>query len=94
MPGSPRGIYIKMVSSVGGKHRGPSQSRRRRRYNGRLKNIWRDLKIFTGNLEVVREGDGAAEGGDGAGVLTLVPPLQVLHPQVVATAQAATGDHG
>ena len=40
---------------------------------------------------MVREGDGAAEGGDGAGVLTLVPPLQVLHPQVVAAAQAATG---
>ena len=36
------------------------------------------------------EGDGAAEGGDGAGVLALVPPLQVLHPQVVAAAQAAT----
>ena len=41
---------------------------------------------------MVCEGDGAAEGGDGAGVLTLVPPLQVLHPQVVAAAQAATGD--
>ena len=38
------------------------------------------------------EGDGAAEGGDGAGVLALVPPLQVLHPQVVAAAQAATGN--
>ena len=41
---------------------------------------------------MVSEGDGAAEGGDGAGVLTLVPALQVLHPQVVAAAQAATGD--
>ena len=41
---------------------------------------------------MVREGDGAAEGGDGAGVLTLVPPLQVLHPKVVAAAQAAAGD--
>ena len=41
---------------------------------------------------MVCEGDGAAEGGHGAGVLTLVPALQVLHPQVVAPGQAATGD--
>ena len=49
------------------------------------------FQVLTEYLEVVCDGDGATECGHGAGVGTLVPAPEVLHPEVVSAPEAVSG---
>ena len=54
-------------------------------------NVLCTFQVLTEYLEVVGDGDGAAECGHGAGVGPLVPAPEVLHPEVVSAPEAVPG---